>query len=393
MMITQEKIKEWLDEIEQRPESAPLIIQHLANRLQDLAAWNESLRAENLELIRGNRVEEYERRIAHLEYQLDLLKRQIGGKLSEESDRAAEGAAPSEALSLLVYNSQGAVLRIGIDLDSGGDGALIGELHGELMRDGEPPRLLVVRASEELMFLFTSGRLAVHPAARLTPAPIDGGWDFANAPIPEALRSKERLACLTPIGRLSLAEFFVQVSRRGYVKKVLTSLASSILSQRYLGEGTALPADQVFETLLCGKESRMVLVSHEGYLLCLEAGRLPFSVEEAMRLAATDHLQAAMVSGAGKTILVMTQIGKAVALSDVDLETSAALRVKGRAVFSGQRRASGVRVIGAGAVDEADWAVALHSDGRLTLHQASALLGRGVLPVQGELLAFTTFTV
>jgi DNA gyrase/topoisomerase IV subunit A len=217
--------------------------------------------------------------------------------------------------------------------------------------------------------------------------------DLAGAFVPEARRSKELLACLAPVGRLSLAEFFVLVSRRGYIKKVVTSMAATILSQHYIGAGAALPVDKVFELLLCGKESRIVLVSHEGYLLCLEAARLPFSVEEAMRLGVTDHLVAAMLADTGKTILAMTQLGKLVALSVEEIDNSSSLKSRGQAIYSSQRRAQGVRVIGAAAVAETDWALALHAGGQITLHSVSSLLGRGTLPVEGELLAFTTFSV
>ena len=77
----------------------------------------------------------------------------------------------------------------------------------------------------------------------------------------------------------------------------------------------------------------------------------------------------------------------------VDLEPAESLRLKGQAIYSNQRRSSGVRVVGAALVSERDWALALHADGQVTLHSVSTLLGRGSLPVQGELLAFTTFTV
>lgn len=392
-MITPEKIEEWLKEAEQRPESAPLIIQFIANRLRDLAAWNESLRAENIALISGNRVEEYERRIAHLEYQLDLLKRQLGGEISSEDGLITRQAAAAVMTSLLVYDSLGHVMRIAIDPSVLIDGASIGHLEGELVQSSEPPRLLALSSSEEVLFVFTYGRVAAHPVESLAQAADGEAWVWAEAPVPEARRSKEMLACLTPMARLALAEYFIQVSRRGYVKKILTSMAASILSQQYIGAGTVLPVDKVFETLLCVKENWVLLVSYEGYLVCLDAGRLPFSVEEAMRLGSTDHLTAALVGGRGKTILVMTQIGKVVALNDSDLNTVQSLKTKGQPVFSSQRRAGGVRVVGAAAVSDADWAAALHADGQITLHAVSSLLGHGVLPVHGELLAFTAFSV
>jgi hypothetical protein len=391
-MITPEKIEEWLKEVEQRPESAPLIIQSVANRLRDLAAWNESLRAENIALIKGNRVEEYEQRIAHLEYQLDLLKRQLGGLQPAGEGQVGGSSQAVETTSLVVYNALGNVMRITIASGELTDGLVLGRLVGELAPGGEPPRLLVIPSAEELLFVFTYGRVAAHPVESLPPVALGDAWDWAGASVPEARRSKESLACLTPVARLALTEFFVQVSRRGYVKKIVTSMAATILSQHYIGAGTVLPVDKVFETLLCGKESRVVLVSHEGYLLCLDAGRLPFSVEEAMRLGVTDHLVAALVAEPGKTILAMTQIGKLVAISDEDLDITPSLKSRGQALFSSQRRASGVRVTGVAAVGESDWAVALHADGQITLHSVGALLGRGTLPMEGELMAFTTFT-
>jgi DNA gyrase/topoisomerase IV subunit A len=391
-MITPEKIEDWLKEVEQRPESAPLIIQFIANRLRDLSTWNESLRAENIALIKGNRVEEYEQRIAHLEYQLDLLKRQRGGALPAGEGQAESSSLPIETTSMIVYNTLGNALRYPLAPGDMEGGKIIGRLRGDLASGGEPPRILALPSAEELLFVFTYGRVAAHPVESLPPVESGDAWDWEAAPVPEARRSKEALASLTPIARLALSEFFVQVSRRGYVKKILTSMAANILSQHYIGTGTTLPVDKVFETRLCGKDSRIVLVSHEGYLLCLDVGRLPFSVEEAMRLGATDHLVAALIADPGKTILVMTQIGKLVALSGEELEISSSLKSRGQVIFSSQRRASGVRVAGAAVVSETDWALALHADGQVTLHSVGSLLGRGTLPVEGELLAFTTFT-
>ena len=140
-MITPEKIEEWLREADQRPESALLIIQFIANRLRDLAAWNESLRAENIALISGNRVEEYERRIAHLEYQLDLLKRQLGGELAGEGQAAAQ-PTQRETTNLLVYHAQGQVMRIAIDPGAFVDGVILGQLQGDLAQSAIRERYL-----------------------------------------------------------------------------------------------------------------------------------------------------------------------------------------------------------------------------------------------------------
>src|SRR6266496_5457808 len=98
------KIEEWMKEAEARPESAVTIVRLIARRLAELTARNEELLAENIALQNGTRVEEYQKRIAHLEYQLDLLKRRFGTNdisLVEPTVHSAE----SSILNLLTYNA------------------------------------------------------------------------------------------------------------------------------------------------------------------------------------------------------------------------------------------------------------------------------------------------
>src|SRR5215213_9218180 len=108
------KIDEWMKEAETRPESAVTIVKLVAKRLRELTERNEELLTENIALQDGTRVEEYQKRIAHLEYQLDLLKRRFG------ADESLLGELPSSSgeistISLLVYNTYGRVLRVEID--------------------------------------------------------------------------------------------------------------------------------------------------------------------------------------------------------------------------------------------------------------------------------------
>src|SRR5688500_1317366 len=100
------KIDEWMKEAEARPESAVTIVKLVAKRLRELTERNEVLLAENIALQNGTRVEEYQKRIAHLEYQLDLLKR----RFRADESMLAELPTPSvekSTLSLLIYNNYG----------------------------------------------------------------------------------------------------------------------------------------------------------------------------------------------------------------------------------------------------------------------------------------------
>ena len=394
-MISPEKVEEWIKEVNERPESAALIVQFIANRLRDLSARNEALVEENIALMTGKRVEEYEGRIAHLEYQLELLKRQV-------SEGGAVGAAPAvrrapgEAPNLLVFHSGGRVLRVEAGLEAQPQGGLLGRVDGLQVTGAEPPRLAVARAADELLFVFSSGRVAALPVSAITPArPVKGQgagvWDWTQAPQPEAPRAGETLACIAPISRIALAENLLQVSRRGYAKKIRAAMTQSILANHYIGTGIKLTADRAFALCLQTKEERLTLVSWEGYLLSLEVRSLAHSVEEAMRLAPTDHLAAAFVCPAQAQVLAMTQIGKAVVVSAEALQQPGGLRTRGQAVFSQQRRSKGVRLVGAAALRDGEWAAGLHQDGSLGLYPLQALLDSGSLEVQGELLAFEAF--
>src|SRR5215207_456088 len=103
-----QKIDEWMKEAEARPESAVTIMKLVATRLRELTERNEELLAENIALQNGTRVEEHKKRIAHLEYQLDLLKRRFGtdeAKVSELPTISTE----TSTINLLIYNAHGRI--------------------------------------------------------------------------------------------------------------------------------------------------------------------------------------------------------------------------------------------------------------------------------------------
>ena len=138
-MFQPEKIEEWILEVRERPSSAPLVIQYIANRLQDLTEWNEKLRTDNLELRSGHRVAEYERQIVHLEYQLELLKRQVDGTIDLDQLADISPKLEPEFLNLLVYGPGGQVSRIEMDPAHFEGGTLICSFEGIQEIGVEPP--------------------------------------------------------------------------------------------------------------------------------------------------------------------------------------------------------------------------------------------------------------
>jgi DNA gyrase/topoisomerase IV subunit A len=394
-VFTSEKIEEWIKEVEERPSSAPIVIQFIASRLRDLTEWNEKLRAENIVLRTGKRVEEYERQIAHLQYQLDLIKRQYGGELPEADQiLTAEPVTTSETLSLLIYGIDGRVLHLELDSNSLEDGSTIGNLGG-LPLSEEPPRLLVVPSKEELLFVFASGRIATTPVVGLPIhlLRVDESIDWEQVSIPNPPQSGDTLACIVPVSKMALADYFIQTSRRGYMKKIRMALAPSIMENQYIGRGAKLPADETLDLGLSGDQDRFVLVSQEGYLRYVPIDLLPYAVVEAIHLNSTDHLVSAFPMQAEKSVLVITQIGKTIHRTEDSLELVTDLERVGKALYSKSRREAGIRVVGAAAVAESDWGLALQSEGQISLHAVSELFSRGTIPVEGELITFVTFEI
>jgi DNA gyrase/topoisomerase IV subunit A len=398
-VITTEKIEEWIKEVEERPSSAPLILRYIANRLRDLSERNEELLAENIDLRTRERVEEYERRINYLEYQLDLLKRQYGSELPMGDSTAAPAqpplTAPIDMISLLVYDTLGHVLCLEMGSEDMTSDAVIARLALEAAPAEDPIRLLALPSTDELLFIYTSGRVDTLAVEELPAIETTGGGEILtmeNWFLPEAIPAADTLACLAPISNIALCEYFVQISRRGHTKKVSTAMAPSILSNRYIGTGVKQPADQTFNLLLCRDDDRISLISREGYLLCVEVSALPFSIEETMRMGTSDHLVGAFLSPPDHALLVMTDVGKAIHRTEDYLESTTGFRLKGKGIYSKRRREEGVRVVGAGAVHEKDWGAALHKDGSITLHSLHELLDSGSIQTGEKLLAFSTFS-
>ena len=371
-MITPEKIEEWIREAEERPFSGPLIIRFIASRLSDLTKWNEELLAENIELRSGKKAEEYERRIANLEYQVELLKRQLGGEVV----LADAPPAPVETTNLLLYTPQGQVLRVELppqaEWKSGGVAGCFAAGLDDLQT-----RLLAASSQEELLLAFDTGR-TVTLAVRDLPAASDKTlrWEqaFVQAPV-----GSEELATILPIGRMSLFDSCVQISRRGFVKKIKEGQFETYIGKAYIGSGVKLPADKGCGLVLCKADDRLVMISQEGFVLSLEVSRLPLTIEETIRLGISDHVMTTFTVRQKPSILIITQNGKAIHREAGWLENAATLKAKGQAAFSQERRQAGVRVAGAVAADSEDWGAALHSDGQITLHKISDLISAGSL--------------
>jgi hypothetical protein len=379
--MTLPKIDEWIQEVEARPGSAVAILKLIAGRLRDLTGRNEELLAENIALQDGTRVEEYKRRIAHLEFQLDLLKRRYG------MDQAALEALTAEPVpapvSLLVYSPRGRILRI----DPGGEADTVGKLEGDLTGGGEFPRLLALRESEEALLLFSSGRVSTCAVEEIPLLPSGGPWTWEQGALPDEPHAGERLACLLPLSDLPLVDYFLQTSRRGCLKKTMTAIADTVLANHFLGKGAVEKTDQPFDLRLGRKGDRLALVSQEGRLLGLNVEDLSYSVEERFKLDGTDHLVAAFTYAEADLLFCLTQTGKVITKGAGYVEMPKSSLSRGQALIPPGRLEQGVRFIGAAPLREGDRVAVLDEAGKVRLFPQAELVSTGSVPAESPLAA------
>lgn len=376
------KIDEWIEEAEARPESALTLLRLIAGRLRELTERNEELLAENIALENGTRVEEYQQRIAHLEYQLDLLKRRLGGEGLALAETPAEPEQPVTT-SLLVYNGRGRMFRVELAPETEEPGRLADKLDP----NDEPPRLLALPSNEEVLLLYSSGRVSTLSVDSLPCVEAGGGWTWEQAALPDEPRAGEALVCITPISHLPVSSFFLQVSRRGCVKKTMTSMAQTILSSRYIGKGALKKADQPFDLALCGQGGRLSFVTYEGKLLGLEVDDLSYTVEERIRLSATDYVIASFLPHPEQALLFVTQLGKVLHRESSMLEPAKSPSARGQALISENRLGQGVRFMGAAAVRGGDRVAVLDAGGRIRVYEAGAIVGSGSIETRELVLS------
>ncbi|MEP7136201.1 MAG: hypothetical protein ABI904_14840 [Chloroflexota bacterium] len=378
------KIDEWMKEAEERPESAVMIVRLIARRLRELSERDEELLAENIALQNGTRVEEYQKRIAHLEYKLDLLKRRFGvddASLVELPNKPIE----SSTLSLLIYNAQGRILRIELNDNT----KELGRITGEMVTDDEPPRIVAIPSNEDVLLLFTSGRVDTYSVNNIPTVELGGAWDWNQAALPNEPRAGETLACIAPFSHLPLSDFFLQISRRGCAKKTMTSMAQSILGNHYIGKGALQKSDMPFDLTLAHKKDRAAFVTYEGKVIAFDVDELSYATDERIKLSATDYVIAAFTTPADSTLLCVTQNGKVIHRESKSIESSKSSTSKGQALIPPSRLEQGVRFMGAASVKDSDSVVVLDATGRLKLYEAGSMTGAGSIEADGLILSIS----
>ena len=355
-MLKPAKINEWIKEVEERPLMAPFIIRRISERLFELDAENENLRADNLALETGKKIQEYERRISDLEYQLELLKRQVqnGGEIKYQT------------ASLLLYTTRGQVLIREVhvaDLISGEQLALV---KAEISFDPDDIRLLVVEPSEEILFVFDSGRVQSLPAAKL---PLVSTSELNSENIYQAdLRSGEKLIALVPVSQVPLVDFCVQISRRGLGKSFSAEYFQTFVSNRNIGTGVRSKSDRNFNLSLCNKDDIYMVVSSAGFLAAFTMDQFSVTACQMLKLGMHDFLVSSFIIREGQSLAVVTQNGDVFVQSADWVSPESATGSKRRLLLS-KSKAGSVQVISAEAVKSGGWGFILYEDGSIRILQ------------------------
>ena len=95
----------------------------------------------------------------------------------------------------------------------------------------------------------------------------------------------------------------------------MTSMAETILENRYLGKGAIQKMDQPMDLTLCRKKELFALVTQSGRLLGLNVDDLSYSIEERFKLEPTDHVVAGFTILPEQLLLCLTQTGKVISRS------------------------------------------------------------------------------
>jgi hypothetical protein len=353
-LINRADVGEWLREVRERPESAPPIIREIADRLMELDKLNEQLRIENLALSTKHRVQQYKDRIAELEYQLEIMGKQLEG-----------GPANLDTVNLLVYNWRGQIIKLTVDVADLVSGVAIGSFPGELVVERDGIGLCSVHPQEELLLVFASGRTTRLPVDNI---PLSQNKKLNwNEGYDENLSQDEALVGITPISTLSMFDQAVQTSRRGYARKISIKFLQRYISRNSIGKGTAasVKVDQPFNLTLCQQDDLFVMVSRQGYVLSVTGDSLPAATDQTIKLDPDDGLVASFALPEGASLVIVSQEGRAMRYPASWLKPADKLGRKGQAIWSKAKRESGLQVAGALAAADDDWGVGLKANGQL----------------------------
>jgi DNA gyrase/topoisomerase IV subunit A len=290
-MIRKSDVQWWVLEAKKHPESAPTIVEELAERLAELDAENERLRDEIIRLQRRAPAAAEGADVSALRRRVATLQRLLDGEASAEpavvflSDQLQSARVPLSQAQRLADEGRPAL----------GGQALLGR--GCL--------LVLARPQDELLLLTSQGRGLKRPLSDVPALAEGGGWPTGEG---QELAAGERLTAAVAVARPP--RFWTVVTRRGYVRQFL-----HIGFDQRLAQGTPLVESPLHNdapvALVDGDRGDLLMLTRWGRGVRFPQRAIAGPGSVALELEPDDEVVAALPLPSDTQILVVTAAGYA----------------------------------------------------------------------------------
>jgi DNA gyrase/topoisomerase IV subunit A len=286
-MIRKSDVQWWVLEVKKHPESAPEIIEELAQRLVEMDSENEQLRTEIIRMQQGTigsastEVQDLRRKVAELQTLM-------------ESEAATEPAlvfvSSLMQLTRLPYPRAQELIRAGQPVLERKD---LLELH----------RVLYVRPYDEILLLTSQGR-----GRKLRPADIPILAEGGSWPAREDIQGSTEERLSAAIATQKPPRFRTVVTRQGFVKQIISIALDRAMAQGDSILESPLHNDRLVD-LVSSDRGDILLVTRWGKWTRFPQRAISGQGAEAMKLEPDDQVVAALPLISDIEVLVVTASG------------------------------------------------------------------------------------
>ena len=295
-MIRKDNVKWWVLEAKKHPESAPTIIEGLAQRLVEMDAENERLRNEVIRLQRrappvGDTTSAGSAEMSALQRKVDTLQTILDSKTTTE-------------LSAVFFTTQSQLARMPLSQ------ARTLDREGRPLPGGKSPgsinRVLLARPDAELLLLTSQGRGHKIPLSDVGLLVEGRDWPAAEGP---KLASGEWLTAAVAVTKPP--RFWTVVTRRGFVRQYLR-----VSFDRVLAQGDQVVASPIRKdvpvSIVNGDDGDLLVLTRWGKGVRFSQRVIAGQGSVALELEPDDEIVAALPLLADAQILVVTAASFAV---------------------------------------------------------------------------------
>jgi len=287
-MIRKSDVQWWLLEAKKHPESAPQLVQELAERLAELDAENERLRDEIIRMERGTLASTASDEVNALRDKVAALQSLLASETPTEpaavlfSDWLQSARLPLAQAQRLAREERPVLNRQ----------AMIGLRH-----------LLLARPQGELLLLTSQGRALKMQLSAIPPLVSGDNWPAAEGPeLAEGERVTAALAVAEP------PRFWTVVTRRGFVRQLLRiDLDIKLTKGEQLIESSLRNDEPV--ALVDGDRGDLLLLTRWGKGVRFPHRAIAAEGSAALEMEPDDEIAAALSLPSDSAILIVTAAG------------------------------------------------------------------------------------